>query len=266
MIISKTPYRVSFFGGGSDYPDYFHNCPGSVLSTTIDRYCYITCRALPNFFEHKTRIVYSAIELIKSVDEIKHPSVRETLRYLGINDGLDIHHDGDLPARTGLGSSSSFTVGLLNTLYAHQGKRVDKETLAKDAIYIEQKMIRENVGSQDQIAAAFGGLNRIDFHADDTFTVNPVIMSAERKEHLENNLLLFYTGISRFASQIAGEQVRNIPYKNNELATMYQMVDEGMNVLTGDGNIDDFGRLLNETWELKRELSRKIATSYIDEI
>lgn len=266
MIISKTPYRASFFGGGTDYPDYYHNYPGSVLSTTIDKYCYITCRALPAFFEYKTRIVYSAIELIKSIDEIKHPSVRETLRYSGISEGLEIHHDGDLPARTGLGSSSSFTVGLMNALYAYQGKMADKETLAKDAILIEQKMIKEDVGSQDQIAAAYGGFNRIDFHANDTFSVHPVIMPASRKKQLEDNLLLFYTGISRFAPQIAGEQIKNIPSKNAELGYMYKMVDEGINILSGDGDINDFGRLLNETWRLKRGLSSKIATSYIDEI
>lgn len=266
MIISKTPYRISFFGGGTDYPDYFHVHPSAVLSTTIDKYCYITCRALPNFFEHKTRIVYSEIELVKSVDEIEHPSVRETLRYSGIKDGLEIHYDGDLPAKTGLGSSSSFTVGLLNALYAYQGKMSDKETLAKNAIHIEQKLIKENVGSQDQIAAAFGGFNKIDFHADDTFTVSPVIMPANRKKQLEENLLLFYTGISRFASQIAEEQIQNIPRKNNELGYMYKMVDEGISVLTGAGSLKDFGKILNETWQLKRGLSSKIATSYIDEI
>lgn len=266
MIISRTPFRISFFGGGTDYPGYFCNAPGAVLSTTIDKYCYITCRSLPAFFEHKTRIVYSQMELINALDEIKHPSVRETLRFSGIENGVEIHHDGDLPARTGLGSSSSFTVGLLNALYAYKEKMVDKQTLARQAIYIEQQMIGENVGSQDQIAAAYGGLNRVAFFPDGTFEVKNVIMSSDRKLELERSLLMFYTGISRFASEIAAAQIKNIEHRNAELSHMYSMVDQGIGVLTGDGDLGDFGRMLHETWMLKRGLSHKISTTYIDEM
>lgn len=266
MIISRTPFRISFFGGGTDYPAWCEKNGGAVISTTIDKYCWITCRKLPPFFEHKSRIAYTLVETVKDVDEIKHPSARECLRFLDVTEGVEIHHDGDLPARTGLGSSSSFTVGLLHALYALQGKMVSKKQLALDAIHVEQKMIHENVGRQDQVAAAFGGLNYIKFSSEDTFRVEPVTLSAERLSALEERLMLFYTGLSRFASEVAEEQVRNIPKKKQELKTIRQMVDEAAKILYGDEDLAEFGRLLHEGWKIKKSLSSRISTPEIDEM
>jgi D-glycero-alpha-D-manno-heptose-7-phosphate kinase len=265
MIITKTPFRISFFGGGTDFPSYFRSRPGAVLATTIDKYCYISCRKLPQFFEHKHRIVYSKIENVTELSQINHPSVREVLRYRDINEGLEIHHDGDLPARSGLGSSSSFTVGLLNALSALNGFMLTKENLASEAIHIEQNLINENVGSQDQISAAYGGFNRIDFHRDDTFSVEPIIFPVGNKELIHSHLMLFFTGISRFSSEIAKTQVEKIKEKEAELAQMYQMVQEGIDILQSvRGDILNFGRLLNEAWMIKRGLSSKVSSSYID--
>ena len=189
MIISRTPHRISFFGGGTDYPSYFREHGGSVLGACVDKYSYITCRHLPPFFEHTHRIVYSKIEMVKTVDESLHPSVRETLRYLEIANGVEIHHDGDIPARSGMGSSSAFTVGLLNSMMALQGRALSKKELTSQAIYIEQELIRENVGSQDQAFAAHGGFNRINFLPNGETIVSPVIMKQERLARLENSLL-----------------------------------------------------------------------------
>jgi len=265
MIISRTPFRVSFFGGGTDYPIWYKESTGAVLATTIDKYCYITCRYLPPFFEHKWRIVYSQLEHVNELEEIRHPSVRETLKFMGINQGLEIHHDGDLPARTGLGSSSAFTIGLLNALYALKGCMPGKMQLAREAICIEQEKIKENVGSQDQVMAAFGGFNRVDFKAEG-FDVKPVILSHERLESLQDHLMLFFTGISRTASQIAGEQIKETPNKRQELAEMYNLVDEAVRVLSGSCDLGDFGKLLHENWMLKRSLTGKISSLYIDYI
>ena len=265
MIISRTPFRISFFGGGTDYPVWYRENGGAVLATSIDKYCYITGRYLPPFFEHKWRIVYSQTELVNSLEEIHHPSVRETLRFMDIKDGVEIHHDGDLPARTGLGSSSAFTVGFLNALHGLKGDTPGKKQLAEEAITIEQEIIRENVGSQDQITAAFGGLNRIDFN-DEGFKVNPINLRPERQEELENHLMLFFTGISRTASQIAGEQIKQTPNKKKELDEMYGMVGSAIKILENHGGIGDFGRLLHENWILKRSLSGKISSLYIDYI
>lgn len=265
MIISRTPYRISFFGGGTDYPAWYEENGGTVLATTIDRYCYITCRYLPPFFEHKSRIVYSQTELVNDVDEIRHLSVRETLKFMGINQGVEIHHDGDLPSRSGLGSSSSFTVGLLNALYALKGSMPTKMQLAAEAIHIEQERIQESVGSQDQVMAAFGGLNRIDFNRGG-FQVNPVILSGERLNDIQSHLMLFFTGLSRTASQIAKNQIKAIPDKKHELSEMYRMVDEGIKILNSSTDLDDFGRLLHESWVLKRSLTSQISSLYIDYI
>lgn len=265
MIISRTPYRISFFGGGTDYPAWYEENGGTVLATTIDRYCYITCRYLPPFFEHKSRIVYSQTELVNDVDEIRHLSVRETLKFMGINQGVEIHHDGDLPSRSGLGSSSSFTVGLLNALYALKGSMPTKMQLAAEAIHIEQERIRESVGSQDQVMAAFGGLNRVDFNRGG-FQVNPVILSGERLNDIQSHLMLFFTGLSRTASQIAKNQIKAIPDKKHELSEMYRMVDEGIKILNSSTDLDDFGRLLHESWVLKRSLTSQISSLYIDYI
>ncbi len=265
MIISRTPFRVSFFGGGTDYDGWFKDHKGAVLATTIDKYCYISCRYLPPFFEHKSRIIYSKMEHVHKVDEIDHPAVREVLRFLNIHEGIEIHHDGDLPARTGLGSSSSFTVGLLNSLYALKGTMVTKERLAKEAIYVEQELIKENVGCQDQTLAAYGGLNYIEFGGTNHLRVQPVTMSAPKLNILQDHLLLFFTGFSRTASQIAGHQIKNIPNKKFELTRMYEMVTEALNVLNA-GDFLAFGRLMDESWKLKRSLSDKISTEHIDHL
>lgn len=265
MIISRTPFRVSFFGGGTDYPAWFKEHKGAVLATTIDKYCYITCRFLPPFFEHKSRIIYSIIEAVKKVDEIKHPAVREVLKYLKITQGIEIHHDGDLPARTGLGSSSSFTVGLLNALYALKGIMPTKDQLAQEAIHVEQNMCKENVGCQDQTLAAFGGFNYIEFGGLEHLQVRKVTVSTEKVKLLQDHLMMFFTGFSRMASEIAGHQIKNIPKKQKELKTMHELTQEAVNILNGK-NILTFGKLLNESWKLKRSLSDRITTPEIDEL
>jgi D-glycero-alpha-D-manno-heptose-7-phosphate kinase len=267
MIITRTPFRISFFGGGTDYPPWFREHSGAVLSTTIDKYCYISIRHLPQFFDHKHRIVYSQIENVNTLEEIDHPAVRAVLQSHNIQEGLEIHHDGDLPARSGLGSSSSFTVGLVNGLRAMNGKKSNKKLLAQEAIHIEQNLIGENVGSQDQIAAAYGGFNKIDFHLDDTFTVEPVIFKKERKELLQSHLMLCFTGFSRIASEIAKSKIDNLKSKEVELKQMQAMVDEGIEILQDmDRPIGDFGRLLHQAWQLKRGLSTRVSTTEIDDI
>lgn len=265
MIISRTPFRVSFFGGGTDYPIWFEKNKGAVLATTINKYCYITCRYLPPFFDHKSRIIYSQMEHVSKIDEIDHPSVREVLRFLKIKEGVEIHHDGDLPARTGLGSSSSFTVGLLNSFYALLGKMPTKEQLAKEAIYVEQKMCKENVGCQDQTLVAHGGLNLIEFKKNNNIKVRNVTLSKNKVKDLEDHLMLYFTGFSRTASKIAKHQIKNIPNKEKQLNEMYQMVFEALDILNGK-KIEKFGELLDESWQLKRELSDKVSTKHIDNI
>ena len=265
MIISRTPFRVSFFGGGTDYPGWFKNNKGAVLATTIDKYCYITCRYLPPFFKHKSRIIYSQMEQVQTIDEIDHPAVREVLRFLKINQGVEIHHDGDLPARTGLGSSSSFTVGLLNSLYALKGVMPTKARLAKEAIDIEQKMCKENVGCQDQALAAYGGLNYIEFGGDEHLQVQRVTIPEKRIKNLEKHLMLYFTGLSRTASTIAAHQIKNIPKKEKELTAMYQLVQQAMRLLQND-QLTEFGKLLDEGWKIKRKLSVKVSTPQIDQI
>lgn len=266
MIISKTPFRISFFGGGTDYPRWYNHNDGAVLSTTIDKYCYITCRYLPPFFEHKHRVVYSVIEDVKDVSQIKHPAVRECLQFLNITNGVEIHHDGDLPARIGLGSSSSFTVGLLNALYALKGIMISKEQLAKDAMHIEQDILKENVGSQDQIAAAYGGFNLIEFSGKNHYRVHPVTIDAERLREFKQHLMLFFTGFSRTASDIAVEQIKKIPQRGKELRNMYELVNRAIEVIKTRKSLSEFGRLLHETWLIKRSLTDKISTPTIDEI
>jgi D-glycero-alpha-D-manno-heptose-7-phosphate kinase len=266
MIISKTPFRISFFGGGTDYPVWYKENQGAVLSTTIDKYCYITLRYLPPFFPHKYRIVYSQIEMVKNVNEILHPAVKAALNFLKIEKGVEVHHDGDLPARTGLGSSSAFTVGLLHSLYALKGQMPSKEKLAKEAIHIERDILKENVGAQDQVATAYGGFNKITFIGNDEIRVEPITLTKERIKELENHLMLYFTGFSRFASDIAKIQIVNTPQKRRELTLMYQMVSEAVNILNENKNILEFGKLLNETWELKRSLSDRISTPEIDKI
>lgn len=268
MVITRTPFRISFFGGGTDYPEYYRNNGGAVLSSAINRYCYISVRDLPPFFDHKYRIVWSKIELVNEIEEIIHPSVRECLRYMNIQEGLEIHHDGDLPARAGLGSSSSFTVGLLNALHAHKSKMISKLDLAEEAIYVEQQIIKEYVGSQDQTIAAFGGLNIIRFNSYPGAHIHltPICMSQERMVMLQDHLMLFFTGIVRTASLIAKEQIKQTSKKKGDLTEMSAMVDEASKILSDSHDFDDFGRLLHETWLLKRNLTDKISTSSIDYI
>jgi len=267
MIISKTPFRISFFGGGTDYPVWIREYGGAVLGTTIDKYAYITCRYLPPFFNHKYRIVYSKMENVKSIDYIDHPSVRECIRFSGIQSGLEVHHDSDLPARSGLGSSSTFTVGMLNCLNALKREYTTKERLAKDAIIVEQEKIGESVGCQDQIHAAYGGLNHIEFFQDGSFKVNPVIIAHETFQALQDHCLLFFTGISRFASEVASEQINKIPEKKKELNIMQEIVINALKILEGQNvNIEDFGKLLLESWKLKRSLTTKISNDSINEI
>lgn len=267
IIISRTPFRISFFGGGTDYPVWYKEHGGAVLATSINKYCYITLRYLPPFFDYNHRIVYSKFEQAKDLSEIVHPSARETLKFMNMNRGVELHHDADLPARTGLGSSSAFTVGLLNASYALQGKMVTKRQLALDAIHIEQDMIKENVGSQDQTTAAFGGLNKIEFGGEQEIKVNPITITAEKTRSLQDHLMLFFTGFSRTASEIAGEQIKKTPDRTDELNRMLEMVDKAIGILNGSGSdITDFGRLLHESWMIKRSLTDKITTSQIDKI
>ncbi len=266
MVISRTPFRISFFGGGTDYPAWFRARGGAVLSTTIDKYCYITCRRLPPFFEYKSRIVYSKVELVKANSQIEHPAVRAILDYLKVEEGVEIHHDGDLPARTGLGSSSSFAVGLLHASYALKNAMIDKMRLAREAIHIEQEVLKENVGWQDQVIAACGGLNRIDFTRGGAVDVTPITLNPARLEVLQSHLLLYFTGFSRIASLIVKEQIERIPDTHSELARLQDMVPEAASLLCSNGNLDEFGRLLHEAWTLKRRLSSKISSPEIDEI
>lgn len=267
MIISQTPFRISFFGGGTDYPTWCNEHGGAVLSTSINKYGYITCRQLPPFFEHKHRIVYSKIETINDISKIDHPAVRAVFQELNIDDGLEIHYDGDLPARSGIGSSSSFTVGLLNALYALRGQMMSKQQLAEQAIHIEQDVIGEAVGYQDQIAAAFGGLNRIEFHPDKTFSVKPVIVPAWRSQQLNERLMLFFTGFSRIAATVAKSKIENLQKKSDHLNAMFRMVEDAQNILQNTSeDLTDFGRLLHEGWRRKKELSEQVSNSSIDEI
>lgn len=268
MIITRTPFRISFFGGGSDYPVYYREHGGEVLNTTVNQYCYITCRYLPPFFDYKYRIRYSKSELTNTIDEIEHPSVRECLRFCGIEHGVEIVHTSDIPAMSGIGSSSSFTVGLLQALYALKGEMVTKRRLAADAIHVEQNIIGENVGSQDQTAAAFGGFNHIEFGGrNDGIFVQPVVLPAEKVNYLQDNLLFYFTGFSRYSSVVAAEQVRNTQHKCSELRRMREMVPQALDILRGPlRGYDEFGRLLHESWMLKRGLTELVSNSKIDEI
>ena len=265
MIISRTPFRISFFGGGTDYPLWYQENGGQVLATTIDKYCYISCRYLPPFFNHKYRIVYSKIENVVHLDEIEHPAVKAVLGWMGWDRGLEIHHDGDLPARSGLGSSSSFTVGLINALMALNGKHVSKKEITSHAIHVEQNVIGENVGSQDQVSAAYGGFNRIEFKRDGSIIVDPVILGKDRLDQLQSHLMLFFTGISRIASEVAKSKIDNLKNREIELKTLHAMVDEARSLLSSDhGGLADFGKLLHESWKYKKSLSEKVSNSTID--
>lgn len=266
MIISRTPFRISFFGGGTDYPAWYRKHGGAVLATTIDKYCYLTCRYLPPFFDHRFRVVYSKVENCQTVDEIVHPAVREVLRYLNIDRGVEIHHDGDLPARSGMGSSSSFTVGLLHALYALKGQMPSKHQLAQESIYIEQEILKETVGSQDQVSAAYGGFNIIEFSPTGDISVRPMTLTQERIEELNSHLMLFYTGIKRTASNVAESYVNDIETRGRQLRIMNDLFEESVAVLNMGKNIARFGELLHEAWQAKRSLSKKVSNLNVDEI
>jgi len=267
MIITRTPLRISFFGGGTDYPVWYREFGGSVLSTTIDKCCYITCRRLPPFFEYHSRISYSKVENVSNNNDIQHPSVRACLQYLGINEGIEIHHVADLPARTGLGTSSAFTVGLLHALYALKNQMRDKRALASEAIHVEQNLLGEAVGAQDQASAAFGGFNRINFRTDGSIDVRRMLISQNRLAELEDHLALYFTGFSRTASEIAQEQLKVTPHKKQELNTMLEFVDQAETIVSNPNcSLHEFGQLLHEGWQIKRSLTGKITNASIDEI
>jgi len=269
-IISRTPVRISFFGGGTDYPAYYFRHPGATLGTTIDKYTYISINTLSAFFEYKLRISYSKIELVKTIEEIEHPSIRGCLAHKGGFSSIDIHISSDLPAKTGLGSSSSFTVGFLNALYAMEGKKIPKQKLAEEACHVEQRVIGENVGSQDQFHAAFGGMNVIEFSPNQIRT-RPLIISRGKKELLQNHLLIFYTGITRYANDIVKEQIEKTRNLDNDsyLCRMYEMVFEAEEIISNASEKEIMpllGKLLNEGWGLKKQLSSKISNPFIDQL
>ncbi len=266
MIISRTPYRISFFGGGTDYPAWYRAHGGAVLATAIDKYCYLSARYLPPFFEHSIRVVYSRIEDCHSIDDVQHPAVREILRFLAFERGIEIHHDGDLPARSGIGSSSSFCVGLLHALYALVGKMPSKHQLAAEAIHIEQTVLNETVGSQDQVTAAHGGFNHLMFQPSGEISVRPITIRPERMRELESHLLLFFTGIKRTSSDVAQSYVHNLEGNKRHLRIMKDLVDEALAVLSSERPLDAFGGLLHESWLAKRSLSKEVSTSEVDEI
>ena len=266
MVITKTPFRMSFFGGGTDMENFFRKNGGAVLSTTFDKYCYVTVRYLPRFFEYSTEISYSRVERVSDVDAIEHPAIRNAMKMLNMHE-IRLGYEADLPARSGLGTSSSFAVGMLNAFYAMKGMYVGKKKLADEAIYLEREMCKETGGWQDQVAASYGGLNRINFNKDGTYDVKPVIIHPERKRHLEDNLLMFFTGFTRFSSDIQKANAVGYTEKVKQLQEMLNLVDEAEKVLEDKrSDLDDFGRLLDKTWKLKRQTGGSITTSSIDDL
>lgn len=264
MIITQTPFRMSFFGGGTDFPDFYREHGGAVISTSFDKYCYVNVRHLPRFFDYATELSYSKIERVVDVEEIKHPAIREAMKFLDMHE-LRLTYEADLPARSGLGTSSSFAVGMLNAFYALKGKYADKKKLADEAIYLERVLCKESGGIQDQIAAAFGGLNRINFNAEG-YEVKPVIISPERKRQLNRNLMLFFTGFSRFSSDIQETTQKALADKEKQLLEMLSLVDDAERILTSKTDLNEFGRLLDYTWKLKRGISSQISTGTIDDL
>lgn len=267
MIITKTPFRISLFGGGTDYPAWFREHGGAVLGTAINKYCYVSVRKLPPFFDHRFRLAYSKIEFVREVEEIEHPVIRGALSEMQVRDGLEIHYDADLPGRSGLGSSSAFMVGLLHALGALNGRMVSKEQLGREAIRIEQEVLREAVGCQDQLWAAFGGLNQITFSRSGNFNVAPIVLSKARREELRQSMMIFFTGFSRYASRIAEDKIANVSQRTRQLNSMYAMVNEALAIL-GDSRrpLRELGELLHESWRLKRELAESVSTQALDEI
>ena len=264
MIITQTPFRMSFFGGGTDFSGFYNEHGGAVISTTFDKYCYVTVRHLPPFFDYKTHVTYSREEKINNLSEMQHPAIRNAMEWLDMHD-IRLTYESDLPARSGLGTSSSFAVGMLSAFYALKGQYADKRKLADDAIYLERTLCKEAGGIQDQIAASFGGMNRINFSADG-YTVHPVIINPERKKLLNEHLMLFFTGFSRFSSDIQKGTKKSMKDKTQQLLEMYRLVDDAEKILTDKNtSLDEFGKLLDYTWQLKRGISSGISTDSIDE-
>ena len=263
MIITRTPYRCSLFGGGTDYPSWYKEHGGAVLTGTIDKYCYLSARYMPAFLGYKYNACWSKMERVNRLEDLVHSGIRGCLQYMGIDEGFEINHAGDLPARSGLGSSSAFTVGMLHALHALQGRHVNKARLARDAIEVEQVVLKETVGIQDQIQCAHGGFNHIEIYRDGTYTIRPVVIRPERKALLESKLMLFFTGLQRNSSEIADAQVSNIERKETELKAIQSLVPRALDAVT-NGNLDDVGNLLHESWMLKRELSDKVSNPEID--
>ncbi|MBO4643472.1 MAG: kinase [Alphaproteobacteria bacterium] len=265
MIISKTPFRMSFFGGGTDLKEYFENYGGAVISSTFDKYCYVTVRHLPRFFDYKNQLTYSIIERVSNPEELQHPMVREAMKMLDMHE-LSIAYDADLPARTGLGTSSSFAVGLLNAFYALKGKYADKKKLATQAIYLERELCKEDGGWQDQIAAAYGGMNYIEFKGN-SFEVRPLIIHPERKKELNENLMMFFTGFSHISAEIQTEIKQNIKNKLAQLDEMKELVGKAKAILEdAHSDLNEFGKMLDYTWKLKRQTGKGISTGTIDEM
>lgn len=264
MIITQTPFRMSFFGGGTDFSGFYNEHGGAVISTTFDKYCYVTVRHLPPFFDYKTHVTYSREEKINNLSEMQHPAIRNAMEWLDMHD-IRLTYESDLPARSGLGTSSSFAVGMLSAFYALKGQYADKRKLADDAIYLERTLCKEAGGIQDQIAASFGGMNRINFSAEG-YTVHPVIINPERKKLLNEHLMLFFTGFSRFSSDIQKGTEKSMKDKTQQLLEMYKLVDDAEKILTDKNtSLDEFGKLLDYTWQLKRGISSGISTDSIDE-
>lgn len=267
MIITKTPFRMSFFGGGTDMEDFFRVHGGAVLSTTFDKYCYVNVRHLPPFFDYRTELSYSKTERVTSIESIQHPAIRNAMKMLNMHD-IRLTYEADLPARSGLGTSSSFAVGMLSAFYALKGKYADKKKLADEAIYLERVLCGEAGGWQDQIAASYGGFNRINFNKDGTYDVLPIIISPERKKQLDHNLMMFFTGFTRFSSDVqkanaASPETKEA--KEKRLLEMLDLVDDAEDVLTNKKrDLDEFGRLLDHTWKLKRQTGSAVSTSNID--
>lgn len=263
MIITKTPFRMSFFGGGTDMPEFFRENGGAVLSTTFDKYCYVNVRHLPRFFDYSTELTYSNIERVSAVEDIQHPAIRNAMKFLDMHE-LRLTYEADLPARSGLGTSSSFAVGMLNAFYTLKGKYADKRKLANEAIYLERELCKESGGWQDQIAASFGGLNRINFNADG-YDVLPIIISPQRKKELNDNLLMFFTGFTRFSSEIQKVNEIDKKDKTKQLKEMLLLVDEAESILTNkNSDLNEFGHLLDHTWKLKRQTGKAVSTDNID--
>ena len=266
MIISKTPYRISFFGGGTDYPSWYLKNGGTIISSTIDKYIYFSCKNLPPFFKHKHRIVWSNIELVKSFNNIKLKPARELLKHFNIKGGIELHYEGDLPAMSGMGSSSVFVVGMMNLLNSYCGKKISKKNLAKKSIFFEQKILREAVGSQDQIAATYGGFNKITFNKGGSFSVKPFLLKKKTINRLDNNLILLYTGLKRTAHDIASSYISKLQSsKKTNMINILNLAKEGENALLNN-ELNKFAYLLHESWLEKRELDKSITTSKIDDI